>query len=705
MGFAKSLHQAPFYRFVVPFIIGIVVGINYNISVPSILILSVIVIIIIVCYSFRVFASYRINYLFGLLLTIFFVISGISIINTSKSKLVKLEPKLYTSIAYLTSEPLETENSIKAFGKIMCIKDSLDYKQVNAKILLYFKKDSNSKKLNIGDQLVINSYLNDIRHNGNPNAFNYKKYLSYKQIQYQTFIKSGKWRLINSNIGNSIYLSSNKIRKKLFSIYQKYGIRGEELAVLSALTLGYKNDLSDELKQSYSNSGAMHILAVSGLHVGIIFIILNSLLFFLEKNLLSKIIKVTIVISFLAFYTLLTGMSSSVLRAFIMFTCLSVGKLLNRQNNIYNTLAVSAFLILTFNPYAIMDVGFQLSYTAVLSIVFFQSRIYSLINVDNYFGNKIWELLSVSIAAQIGTFPIAIYYFHQFPNYFWLTNIFIIPAATIIIGLSVVLLSVSWINSLSIIIAKVISTIIFLLNLIITTIEKLPYSVSDNIFISLQENIIYYIIIITISAYLVLKKTKYLKFSLLLIIVLLVFKIYDNSMSIKQNKIVVYNISKTTAIDFIYGRSNKLYTVSNDTNKLKKSIKYNISNYWGNCNIDNTNICIYDNSIKNSRLDTGAEIAIYNKFIYFKGKRVLILDNNDYYNKKSENKIYVDILIISNNAKIKPEELVTMFYFSNLVFDSSISYWKLESWKKYCKNNNLPFYDVQASGAFIYKIN
>ncbi len=705
MGFAKSLHQAPFYRFVVPFIIGIIVGINYNISVPYILILSVIVIIIIVCYSFRVFASYRINYLFGLLLTIFFVISGISSINIIKSRIVNIETKSYTSIINLISEPDETENSIKAFGKIICIKDSVDYRLVNIKTLLYFKKDSNSKKIKIGDQLIVNSYINEISFSGNPNAFNYKKYLSYKGIKYQSFIKSEKWRVINTNIGNPILLGANKIRRNLLSIYKKYGIGNDELAVLSALTLGYKGDLSDGIKQSYSNSGAMHILAVSGLHVGIIYIILNYLLFFLERNMSGRIIKVIIIICCLAFYTLLTGMSSSVLRAFIMFTCLSVGKLLNRQNNIYNTLAVSAFLILTFNPYAIMDVGFQLSYTAVLSIVFFQSRIYSLINVDNFFGNKIWELLSVSIAAQIGTFPIAIYYFHQFPNYFWLTNIFIIPAATIIISLSVILLSVSWINSLSIIIAKVISTIIFLLNLIIATIEKLPYSVSDNIFISLQENIIYYILIITFSFYIVLKRVRYLKFTLCIIIILLCFKIYNNSICIKQSKIVVYNINKTTAIDFIYGKSNKLITSCDDAEKFQKSIKYNISNYWGNCKIDNPNISLHDNYLKNSNSDIDNEINIYNNFIYFRGKKVLLLNNNKYFNRKSGNKIDVDILIISNEAKIKPEELVSMFNFDNLVFDSSISYWKLDYWKKYCKENELLFYDVKTRGAFIYNIN
>ncbi|MEA3318280.1 MAG: ComEC/Rec2 family competence protein, partial [Bacteroidota bacterium] len=419
MGIIKFLHQAPFIRFVVPFVIGILIGINFIISVPTFAILSIIFFLILVFFKLKLFSSYSYSFLFGVLISLFFILSGISLINYAKAKIKSVDEKLYSSIVYLTSEPAETENSVKAFGKILCLKDSASYKSINLNTLLYFKKDSNSKKLKIGDKLVLKSYINEIKHNGNPNAFNYKKYLSYKGIKYQAYIKSGNWEIIDSNIGNPILLYANKIRRNLLSVYKEYDISGDELAVLSALTLGYKSDLSNEIKQSYAASGAMHILAVSGLHVGIIFIILNNLLFFLERNYFGKIIKVLIIIGFLAFYTLLTGMSSSVLRASIMFACFSFGNLFNRQTNIYNTLAVSAFIILAFNPYAIMDVGFQLSYIAVISIVFFQAKIYGLINISNYIGNKIWELLSVSIAAQIGTFPIAIYYFHQFPNYFW----------------------------------------------------------------------------------------------------------------------------------------------------------------------------------------------------------------------------------------------------------------------------------------------
>ena len=177
----------------------------------------------------------------------------------------------------------------------------------------------------------------------------------------------------------------------------------------------------------------MHVLAVSGLHVGIIFFILNFLLTPLNRNKRLLKIKLFLLVGALWFYAFLTGLSPSVMRSCTMFSFIVVGENLNKRTNIYNTLAASAFLLMLINPLIIFGAGFQLSYIAVISIVFFQPRLAALVAVKNRILKYVWDLFTVSVAVQIGTAPISIFYFHQFPVYFWLSNFIVIPGAALIL--------------------------------------------------------------------------------------------------------------------------------------------------------------------------------------------------------------------------------------------------------------------------------
>ena len=239
------------------------------------------------------------------------------------------------------------------------------------------------------------------------------------------------------------------MRDKLLNILKENGLKNNELAVASALILGYKDDLGEELKHSYSSAGATHVLAVSGLHVGIIFLVLNFLLNILDKNDRFKISKAILLICFLWAYATITGLSPSVVRAATMFSFVTIGKSFGKSSSIYNTLCASAFVLLVYNPYLIMEVGFQLSYLAVVGIVYFQSIIYKWIYVKNKFLKYIWMITSVSIAAQLTTFPLGLLYLHQSPTYLFASNLFVIPGAMLIIGLGILLFITSWIPLIS----------------------------------------------------------------------------------------------------------------------------------------------------------------------------------------------------------------------------------------------------------------
>ncbi|HSH51497.1 MAG TPA: ComEC/Rec2 family competence protein, partial [Bacteroidales bacterium] len=438
--FERFLHQTPFFRFTMPLIAGIVFRILFPKTCLPIELLCLIVFIFIVGLQIiKQTQHFFTNRFWGMLVTLFIFLLGIQLVKSKQQAKPNFDANQKFYIATIIEEPSEKPNSYQTTLSINYVKDSCCWKQENGKILTYFEKDSKVHKLAYGDQLIVQSYINFVMHSGNPKAFNYKKYLAFRDIHYQTYIQSGKFKILNHNQGPALYQFSKKVRGSLLNIYKENNISGDEFAVLSALTLGYKEELSPDIRESFSSSGAMHILAVSGLHVGIIYIILVRIFFFLQRNRYGRIIQSLLIIFALLFYAFLTGLSNSVLRATIMFSIVALGKIFVRQTNIYNTIFLSAFIMLLANPYSITDVGFQLSYMAVFSIIFFYPKIYSLIEVKYALGDKIWQLISVAIAAQIGTFPLTLFYFNQFPMYFILANIFIIPIAIILIYAAVTL--------------------------------------------------------------------------------------------------------------------------------------------------------------------------------------------------------------------------------------------------------------------------
>ncbi|MFC2152434.1 ComEC/Rec2 family competence protein [Bacteroidota bacterium] len=686
--FEKFLHQTPFFRLVIPLIAGIIFQINFPI------IHSVIVYILISFVAFvftfpilKLTRNYILNNVWGVLISLVLFFAGMQLASFKQQKELSFNNTENSFIATLIKEPEEKENTIKATLKVDFIKDSINWKSSSVRVLCYFQKDSTSLNLKLGDQILAKAYLNEIKHSGNPHTFNYKKYLKYQEIYSQCYIKSNQFKIIDHNKGSKLRILSNKTRQKLLNIYKINNISGDEFAVLSALTLGFKNELTPELKESFSTSGAMHILAVSGLHVGIIFIILCKLLFFLQKNKYGKILSSLIIITVLFFYAFLTGLSDSVFRATTMFTFISIGQMFNRQINIYNSISASAFLLLIINPYSIMNVGFQLSYAAVISIVFFQPRIYSLLNFNKTIPDYLWQLISVAIAAQLGTFPITIHYFNQFPLYFILSNIIIIPLATIIIYGAILLFIFSFSDGIALYISKALYFITLLLNKNVNFIESLPYSKLDRILIDSNEVFILIIMIFLVSFFIMTKQLKFFKLTIFVLLILLVYNIALSYSKLNNPNITVHNISGITAINYIEGK--KAHFISNTELDFEdKNISYNVIPLWKYYDID--------------KLDINY-IPLNKSLNYFTicNKRILHIGSESITNYISEQKLSVDYVILSNNINIKITDLNSYIEFKKIIFDSSNSFYKIKSWEKECNENKILFYNVIDKGAFI----
>ena len=344
--------QFPLFRLLLPFVFGIIAVVFFGVNIPlsPYYLVLLILIVFILAYFTRSFATYRYRWFFGVLVSFSFFLLGsqISINNNNKNHNTHFERQLtevQTVIAQLTEPIHEGQNSNKTYVKIISVKNGNKWLPTNGNAIFYFEKDSLSASLDYGDRILCYINFNEISAPQNPSEFNYKRYLAGKQIFHRAYLAFDSWELLSSGNGSKIKAIAIETRAKFLEIIYSNDIKGQEFAVLSALLLGDKAYLDEETISEFSGAGATHILCVSGLHVGIIYLLLNGLLLFLEKKRYGKISKAVILILIIWAYAMLTGIAPSVLRASTMFSFIIIGKTLKRYTNVYNSLAVSAFIL------------------------------------------------------------------------------------------------------------------------------------------------------------------------------------------------------------------------------------------------------------------------------------------------------------------------------------------------------------------------
>ena len=303
----------------------------------------------------------------------------------------------------------------------------------NMKVLLYISVDSNGCLPPPGSKLVLLTALKNIPGPSNPEEFDYRKYLSIRHIYKQSFITlpSRLCRDMGDPVG---VVPRSRMRNRLLRLFRDIGLEPAYFGLVSALTLGYREDVDASTKKAFTQAGVMHIMALSGFNVGIIALVLGFILGVFDKNPAGKYAKTLIILLFLWLFAVITGLSPSVTRATVMISCVMTGRLFNRRVNTYNILFVSAFLLLTFCPGMISDVSFQLSFTAVLGILVYQPVLSSWVTFKNSRDSAgSGNYLLFPVRHSWATFPLSLFYFHQFPVYFWLTNLYVVPLVSVII--------------------------------------------------------------------------------------------------------------------------------------------------------------------------------------------------------------------------------------------------------------------------------
>jgi len=398
---------------------------------------------------------------------------------------------------------------------------------VKGKILVYFKPDSIASKLSYGSRIVFAKPLQSIRSGSNPGSFDYAIYAGRQQRFHQIYLGAGDYQTIHQTGG--VWLNKNLyfFRGLLLSILRKHIKNKEELGLTEALVLGVKDDLDKELALSYAATGTVHIIAISGLHLGIIYWLLNFLMGRLRFPGKLKLVKSSLILAGLWGFALLAGGGPSVLRSAIMFSLALLANNLFRHSSIINSLCVAAFLLLLYNPYWLWDTGFQLSFAAVLSIAVYQPRLNELFSFRNILLDNVWSATAVTLSAQVLTLPFCLYYFHQFPMYFLFTNLLAVPLSSLILLTALLLLAMAPFGSLVGLVALVLHWMLSLLNGFIRFMEVLPYSSWKPLQLSLLQCLLLAIALILFTCFLAIGKRFYLFCGFSLVLVFFVLRIFS----------------------------------------------------------------------------------------------------------------------------------------------------------------------------------
>ncbi len=541
-------------------------------------------------------------YLFGMLLwPCLFMCGGILVLSVSDHLYpdditeMRSEADASTYLIRIVDQPQEKERSVKVIAEVV----STDLNN-NGKVMLYFKKDSLGPILEYGNILAVNSQFQKVKGMGNPNEFNYARYLRFHNILFRGYVDSENWKFLSEG-KPSLTKWFLRVRSQLISKLEAAGLQGNELAVASALILGYRLDLDRELMTSYAEAGATHVLAVSGLHVGIVYVILNMLLKFMDRSKKTRVLKTIILILCLFGYAGLTGLSASVFRAATMFSFVAAGKMIDRSTNIFNTLAASALCLILYDPMIVTQVGFQLSYAAVIGIVLIQPRLFKLISFNNRIVDWAWSITCVSIAAQLVTFPLALLYFHQFPNLFLISNLLVIPAAAVILYLGFLLFMFSFWEPTLLFFGFLLDSLIELLNSAVSLVDRVPHAVLSGIDISVIEALLIYGILTSFLYFIFQRKFSALRTSLILTVILLGFQITEQHDQKNQKSIALYNVRGETAIALVEGE-NVTFLSSKELWEDEQRMLFHVRHHWWNKGVEKEHFVALGDDVLNREI-------------------------------------------------------------------------------------------------------
>ncbi|MDO6738237.1 ComEC/Rec2 family competence protein [Wenyingzhuangia sp. 2_MG-2023] len=559
--------------------------------------------------------------------------------------------------------------SSKKYFRFYANVNAIHHQKSYGKILVEIPKNAKDS-LQIGDQLLCKSNINNINLPTSPYDFNYRSYLENKDVY-------GKIRLENyllKGTSISVLMRIQRFRNRIVEQLQKAKISENTKGLMMAMLLGDRESISDEMQTSFTDAGVVHLIAISGMHVGVLYLLLLFTFGFLKRIKYGNYVYVFLVLTCLWCFAIFSGLSSSVVRCVTMFSFISVSKLVYRKNLLLEPIISSMLVLLLVKPNFLLDVGFQLSYAAVISIVVFYPLLAKRINLKNKIAKYFMDVLLVSIIAQLGVLPLSLYYFHQFPFQFLIANFFAVSLLPLVLyGGLIVLLKLLFVNSLFWVEKAFDTFIIFYLN-IIQQLSAIDTLIVREVFFSVSYIMCYYLVALGLWLWMSTSKSRNFALFLGTIVIFQLTCLYQNYQAVQKEELLIYN-NYTSLITLRKGT--KLYVIGKDS--LTARDCFNLTS----------------NKVRNQTKDTK---IIENKIFKYRENRYLVVSQK---NLKSVVKESNMILIITENPKVNFERLLKEIQPKKVVIDASNYANNVLKWKSTCKKLQVPSYVIAEKGAFI----
>lgn len=663
-------------------ILGIVIGYHFEVSVFNSIVLTSVLLGVLAISFFIAKKQFRKTVWFGI--AAFLSMTSIGVLTTSLHNqkhfsnhylhYISTENSHLNTVTFRIREVLKPN---RYYQKYVVDILKIEGQNTSGKCLLSIPKDSLALALKIDAVFLAKTEFQNVYEPLNPHQFNYKNYLEKKYIYHQLTLNENELFEVNSNT-TTLLGYADAIRSHINKKLKPFEFNPDELAIINALLLGQRQDISEAVYNSYANAGVIHILAVSGLHVGIILLIFNFVLKPLEQLKHGKLIKTVLLVALLWSFALIAGLSASVTRAVTMFSILAIAMNLKRPTNTYNTLAISMFVILLFKPLFIFDVGFQLSYLAVFAIVSIDPHLYKLWQPKYWLTDKLWHTLTITISAQFGILPLSLYYFHQFPGLFFVSNLIIVPGLGILLGLGIILILLAVLNILPPFFADFFGWIISLMNTVVDWVAQQESFLFQNIPFGIWHVLAFYVLIMAAFKFFFRRHVANLKFVLIGILCIQAAFIYTE-FNKPTNELVVFHKSRHSLLGNT--TTNKIF-VAEDLDSISGLKINSIADYS------------VGNFIKTIETDSLRPVYTLN------GKILLVVDSLGVYNVKGFKPDYV---LLRQSPKINLNRLIDSIKPKQIIADGSNYKSYIEHWEQICKKRKLPFHFTGKNGAFTIK--
>ncbi|MBQ3709323.1 MAG: ComEC family competence protein [Bacteroidales bacterium] len=598
-------------------------------------------------------------------------------------------------MARLYEPPTEREKTIKVILEIVGFENDDGVTRVDGKVMAYFQKTDEALALTYGDILAFQAPIEPVAPPKNPEEFDYRAYLERRGVTGSVYLKEGDWIPTGVKKVNVLYAFAYRFRDRMMEAMRQCGIEGDEFGVGAAILLGYDDSLPAQVRHNYVAAGSMHILCVSGMHVGTIYLLASFLLGLLGRGKAVRLFKRIVLLLLIWFYALVTGLSPSIMRSALMISMILFGEIIHRKGFTLNSIAASAFVLLLIDPNNLFAIGFQLSYAAVVGIVLLQKPLSNLVFVKNKFLDKVWEITTVSIAAQIATMPFAIYYFNQFTPYFWMSNLLMTPLSFVVILSGMTLLIFSWVPHLNVFLGKIVWLGLRGMNEVASGIERMPHSLVKGLYMDEFQFVLSLVLLLLLWLFVNLRKKRLMMELLALLSVFALSMAWRVQRASQQSVIMCYSVRNHTALVVAQG-FNSVMLCDEGLLAEPSSIDYSLKGHWARYQLSMNPSCFTLDE------DFSCWLAVKcRNLLSAQGMLLAVWDPTDAV--RVPQPIKVDYLLVRGKQSAMLREAMNLYQIGTLLVDNTVPDDQAREWIQQAEAVAIPCHDLR-DGAMVLSL-